>query len=277
MRNDSQSRSEHPWLAICSALAGYYIGSMILRRYWAGILYRMGLNALPARILTLLWMTALFLLVLLLLVLTGQVKIFRQRRTGFLKGLVPGGYILLFAAGSILYNLFGTGTLILPSAKLFLYYTVYFLLVALNEELLFRGIVADLILQNRMEKKKQRSSVILSVVLSGLIFSLSHLRNLSVADTTGVAIQVLGAFLMGMVLTAVYYRTNNIFVVIFLHAFNNVAAAVPLMLEQNKNGISGVISSYGIRDVLLLLAYIPVLLVILRKTKTNDPFMVRRS
>ena len=93
---------------------------------------------------------------------------------------------------------------------------------------------------------------------------------MSYADISGVLVQMLGAFLMGMVLVAVYYRTANIYAVIILHAVNDIAAAMPVTILRSEQTISDMISGYGIKDVLLLLPYIAVLFVILRPAKTES-------
>ena len=75
---------------------------------------------------------------------------------------------------------------------------------------------------------------------------------------------------MGMVLTAVYYRTGNIYAVIILHAINDLAAAMPVTIIQSDQNISDVISGYGLVDIMMLLPYIAVLMVILRPSKMED-------
>ena len=75
---------------------------------------------------------------------------------------------------------------------------------------------------------------------------------------------------MGMVLVAVYYRTANIYAVMILHAFNDIAAAMPVTILHSNQTISDIISGYGLQDVLLLIPYIVVLLVILRPSKLES-------
>ena len=270
MKNDTKYRFKSSCFSVCAAVFLYLSGSFAIKRYWSGFLRRVGRATLSPYLASLLRMMIFLLLVLFILILTRQVWVLFQRRTSFLKGLVPGSYIILFALMSILYNLFYAGFQAVPNKRLLLYYVIYFLLVGIIEELFFRGILAEQILQIILEHKHDRSSIIKSVIFSSLIFALFHIQNLFGADAAGVLIQMLGAFLIGMVFTAVYYRTGNIYVVIFLHAFNDIAAVFPLLFGQNDAGLSDIISSYGLLDIFLLLAYIPVLLVVLRRAKTDE-------
>ena len=274
----SKYKNEHSpisisWMRVWTALIFYLMGSLLLRRYWPALLIRTGLGDIPSDLSSLLRMCARLLLVLGIMVAAGQTYIFRRKGTGFLKGLVPGGYILFFAAGSILYNLYAIGgpqLEDLPGMRLILYYLIYFLFVGVTEELLYRGIAADMVLRLILRHGKNAGSVVCAVLLSGALFSLMHSVNLLHADSIGVLIQMLGAFFMGMLLTAVYYRTSSIYVVIFLHVINDIAGGLPLILDQNAGGISGVISGYGLQDILLLLPYIAALLIVLRRRKLAD-------
>ncbi len=279
-----------PLVLIAAALAFYGAAVVFLGRYWEPALLRMmkwlrisqinGYAALFLRLLVLL------IALLLFCGVTGQSRIFRQRRTSFGRALVPGLYMLVFALGSMAYNL-TLAEWFQPWQTIF-WSALYYSLVAVTEELVFRGIVADQLLrfvlrrhvsvQGAEEASKTagegdlagRREVYMAAIVSGLIFALAHAGNLRQADVSGVAVQMLGAFLMGLVLTAIYYRTSNLWVVIFLHAVNDIAAAFPVTVIRSGMTTAEMISGYGLWDIVSLLLYIIVFLVVLRPKKAEE-------
>ena len=228
--------------------------------------------------------------------LIRQMNVFFRRRRGFAYGLFVGGYMFLYsvigfvsafssafsamrdadsamaATGSALSDA-GLG---LSAASVFqdgntiLFSIIYFILVGITEELVFRGIAADLLLQIFFQKFPDKKPVLPAVIISGLIFSAAHSVNLYVADTSGVLVQMIAAFFLGMLLTAIYYRTGNIYVVIFLHILNDVAAAAPITILKSETSITDVISGYGASDLVMLIPYIIVLVFLLRPRKLAD-------
>ena len=95
------------------------------------------------------------------------------------------------------------------------------IMAPLLEEILFRGIILKGMLNMKMNPKK-------AIVISALVFGLIH----------GYPWQATGAFLLGLVLGWVYYKTQSLLIPILLHAFNNGVAA--LMIDQyNVEDFSG--------------------------------------
>ncbi len=245
----------------------YFVLNMGLGRYWPGLLRRLHLAGLHPYLSASLRLMVLLAALLLLMQITGESKkVFgRPGRGPFLRGLIPGAYMLAFSAASVAWNLLAVPDPQFRDAKTILFSALYFFLVAVTEELVFRGVAAGEIL-TAVSRRAAGGGIFLSVLLSGILFALAHLQNLRSAGPAGVCIQMLGALLMGMVLTAVYYRSANLWTVIFIHFVNDLAAAFPVtVLKTEQSRLSGVINGYGMTDVLLLLPYLAVLAVILRK------------
>ena len=138
-------------------------------------------------------------------------------------------------------------------------------LTGLTEELYFRGLVSNLFLE---KFGRNRYGVWSAVICSGMIFGLMHLGNLFAADPGGVLIQTFAAAAMGMALTAIYYKTRNIWVVIFLHAFNDFCA---LIISACISGVSmaGIIGSYSPLQFISAAPYIIVTIILLRDNEMN--------
>lgn len=139
-----------------------------------------------------------------------------------------GGFLLYYALVTLLLNACGlaeadaayreaAGREMLHPARFF-FRTVF--TAPLFEELLFRGV-----LQRRLEK---HAGNVFAVVLSAVLFGLYH----------GTPVQGLAAFLAGLFLGYVYFRTDALLVSILMHAASNAAGfAAVLSILYSGGGI----------------------------------------
>ena len=112
---------------------------------------------------------------------------------------------LLFAVWNIWYNLSSEASF---GGKIFILEALLTASApALFEEVLFRGILL-------FNLRKNGSSDLKCLLISSMIFSVIHLINFVGADLASVALQAGYAFVIGMVLAAVYLRNNSILQVI---------------------------------------------------------------
>lgn len=88
-------------------------------------------------------------------------------------------------------------------------------LAPIFEEILFRGILMKGMLNNKMNPYW-------AIVLSAFIFGAIHVFPW----------QFLGAFLLGMVLGLVYWKTKSLLLPILMHAFNNFIAAMLMIFVK---------------------------------------------
>ncbi|MBC7555950.1 MAG: CPBP family intramembrane metalloprotease [Chryseobacterium sp.] len=88
----------------------------------------------------------------------------------------------------------------------------------LLEEILFRGIILKAMLNKGINPKK-------AIFFSALIFGAVH----------GYPWQFLGAFLLGLVLGLVYWKTKSLLMSILLHSFNNFIAAMLIIFTKNES------------------------------------------
>lgn len=286
-----------------------------------------GLSWIGADIYTFAFVTeaGVFVLVLMIMLLTGQLHVFARRkrgssfagagsadrygrmqtppeadftdndggilRQGFFRSLVPGAYILAYALFTLVWNLIAAvqDSVGLQSWLTIVSAILYFIAVGMAEESMFRGVIADLLIRhflNRPEEAAETASrepaagagflssdaarVRAAVVLSGLLFGLIHGVNLQSASVSGVLIQMTGAFVIGMLITAVYFRTKNIWAVIFLHAFNDIAAGLPAAILDLNMDLTDVIDGSDWTTLALLIPYLAALLIVLRPSKLRE-------
>lgn len=88
----------------------------------------------------------------------------------------------------------------------------------LLEEILFRGIILKAMLNKGISPKK-------AILFSALIFGAVH----------GYPWQFLGAFLLGLVLGLVYWKTKSLLMSILLHSFNNFIAAMMIIFTKEES------------------------------------------
>ena len=90
------------------------------------------------------------------------------------------------------------------------------LLIGLGEEVLFRGVIFDLLLQ---AFRKKSAALFWSVLVSSVIFALFHFVNLlDGTDILTVLQQVGYTFLIGAMLAVVLLQTKNLWLCVALHA-----------------------------------------------------------
>lgn len=86
------------------------------------------------------------------------------------------------------------------------------------EEIVFRGIILKGLLNNKVSPLK-------AIVFSALIFGLVH----------GNPWQFTGAFLLGLVLGLVYYKTKSLLLPVLLHGFNNLVSTLQMVFTDTES------------------------------------------
>lgn len=121
------------------------------------------------------------------------------------------------------------------------------------EEILFRGILQDALMR--------KYGVFIGIVIASAVFGIVHL----------IPQQVVNAFMIGLVLGYIYYRTGSLWPVILIHCINNAISYFTWMLNGGK-----LLSTreqmlyytiYGIACVLFLIGFIRIAVRISREEK----------
>ncbi|SDE17760.1 CPBP family intramembrane glutamic endopeptidase [Riemerella columbipharyngis] len=95
------------------------------------------------------------------------------------------------------------------------------ILAPILEEILFRGIVMKGLINRGINPKS-------AILMSALAFGITHANPWQSA----------GAFLMGLALGLVYYKTESIYASILLHSFNNLISVLMMIYSPNSNTYS---------------------------------------
>ncbi len=211
---------------------------------------------------------------LLLMLIFGYIKVWNNTEK-FGSGLLSGGYFIVISLISLsataIYEFGARGSgffsEMVPFWKIFVFVAAMFT-VGFCEEMFFRGVVSNLFWDKHA---KDPAGVWTATIYSGLIFGLMHGINYQASIASGVLVQMLAASAMGMALTAIYYRSRNLWVTVCLHAFLDFCA---LFSEGFFGGtITEAIGGYTpIQAITSTVPYIIVTLVLLRRSKLAEMF-----
>lgn len=202
-----------------------------------------------------------------------------DKTENFWRGLLCGGYILVTSAFSGFISLSFTlwspeemgydKPLVFEPVWRIVIFVLTMFMIGIGEESFFRGVVSNLFWDKHASDP---DGIRTAVIYSGMIFGLMHLININPLDLSGaggVLVQVCAAMVMGMAMTAIYYRCRNIWAVIFLHGFLDLCGLLTAGLFGGS--IMETVASYSpILAITNSLPYLIVTLVLLRKSKLQQ-------
>lgn len=199
-------------------------------------------------------MIARLILILLLIFVAKKLilnHLFKFTSSSFIKGIIKGWYIIFLA---IILLILGFGNIISNS---FAFKTVIFiiisnLVVGVFEELLCRDVLFNKLLKYYNPYK--------AAILSSIFFAFAHIVNYySTTSHIAVTAQIIYAFFMGVLFAAIYYFTQNIWSVMFLHGFidlvSNLTANNDLPTDLNID-LTSIIIWEGVSTILVFPAFL---------------------
>lgn len=200
--------------------------------------------------------------------------IFKTRGRGFLYSVGTGGFLLTvcgiaFASNLGAYLLTEEHILRMPQpAWNILGFLLSMLGVGFAEELAFRGILTNL-LRERFPTKTD-GGIFLVLLIQGAVFGACHLANIfGGVRVESAVVQALMAGLLGILLGAIYLRTNSFWFVAFLHGLNDFCALLASGIYGVDN-MSGTINSYSWINLAGAPVYITVCCILLRSSKRRE-------
>ncbi len=155
-------------------------------------------------------------LVLIVMLLFKNSYVFTAKKQKFFKSITLGFPMLIIVLISLLGSLSSLDGFNFGNFVNLLLLTVF---IGIAEEFLCRGWLQNEFIERYGDTKKH---IILSIMFSSLIFGLIHFSNmLAGQDLFTTIIQVIQATSAGLLLGSIYYKTKNIWAVIFLHGVYN--------------------------------------------------------
>ncbi len=207
------------------------------------------------------------------LILYKKINVLKRMRVSIWRGLGVAGFytfcmlLLVYTAFQQVVVNYALGKSFLPVYKILLF-ALSMILVGLSEELLFRGVIYNVL--SDFFGRDTRKGVILTVLWSGFIFGSVHITNyFSGVSLSGAYFQSVAAIGIGCYFGAIYARTDNLWVLVILHALNDMA----LDVEGGLFGIGTIadsVSAYGPTTYITLILYLGLAMFLLRKKKSNE-------
>ena len=203
----------------------------------------------------------------LFLVRTARAGLLRRRGSGFWNGLLVGMYPLAFICYSIYSALIfeRPDTPLLPAGRI-LSFLACMAMVGVAEEFLFRGVIAETLLEHF---GTSRAGVWKACLLSGVLFGAAHLTNLSSSAPFGVLMQCAFSASLGALFAAIYFRTGNLWVTVFLHGAMDIASMLIGGLYGTTT-LSESVSGYDASMLLTVVVYLLPVAFLLRKKKLPE-------
>ena len=204
----------------------------------------------------------------LFLARTGKSGLLRRRGSGFFNGLLVGMYPLVFIG----YNAFGSLVLgrpengVLQPAARICTFLVSMAMVGVAEEFIFRGVIAQTLLEHF---GTSRAGVWKACLLSGVLFGAAHLTNILSSAPFGVLMQCVFAASLGTLFAAIYFRTGNLWVTVFLHGAMDISSMLIGGLYGTTT-VADAVSGYDASMLLSVLLYLIPTAVLLRKKKLPE-------
>ena len=262
-------RAKHP-IGFCVLSEVLFLGSLLLASYlivFALVLFGVDLERVDSYFLSAVQEAVGMVVALVILGRTGKMYLLRRRGSGFFNGLLVG----LYPIALIGYNAYNTLLFGRPEGDILpAWHVVWFLIgmtsVGVAEEFLFRGVIAQTLLEHF---GTSRAGVWKACLLSGLYFGAAHLTNLTGSAPLGVLMQCVFAASLGTLLAAVYFRTGNIWVTVFIHAAMDITSMLIGGLYGTQT-VADSISTYDITMLTSIAVYLIPTAFLLRKKKLPE-------
>lgn len=138
--------------------------------------------------------------------------------------------------------------------------------IGFREETVFRGIIANNL---GIAYGKSQRGVWKAVILSGLIFGLSHLSNIFTGvNPLRALLQTASACAIGMYLSAVYYRGGSLWALVLIHCLTDAGGLFRSAFTAEATAVEQV-NSLSVRGLVMIPVFIGITVFLLRKTKMD--------
>lgn len=212
-------------------------------------------------------------IILAFVIILKRLDIYKIDINGLKKGWTAGLPLIVLM---VLVGLVGLGELNstkVPTRDIYFFIGEMFL-VGFCEETLIRGLVQtslhNLIGENKISKVR------IAIAISGIIFGFMHLINAQFIGFLSALTQAIGAAFIGVMISAIYYRTNkNLWYVIVLHSLND---AVGLIASGRLSGISTatileMTNNYSLVEILAPAIFYGTITAVLLRKKKVEPLL----
>ncbi len=205
---------------------------------------------------------------LLFLAGSGRLRLVTRKGCGFLDGLLVGMYPVVMISYSLTINLLldRPENTPLRAPWQIIAFLISMMLVGVAEEFMFRGVIAETLLE---KFGTSRVGIWKACLLSGVLFGAAHLTNLLGSEPLGVLMQCAFAAALGVLLAAIYFRTGNLWVVVFIHGYMDIAGMIIGGLYGTTT-VAETVSSYDLSMLYTVAIYLAPVFFLLRRARADQ-------
>ena len=204
---------------------------------------------------------------------TGKVNLLIKKGMGFFKGMPEAMYPVCFSLVALVGSCFfalAEDAKVASICDIGIYVLCMFM-IGLSEELCTRVIIAQSFLEHYGTNSK---GIWKAAIFSGILFGCLHLVNLEVKESIDVIVQCIVAGVGGITYAAIYFRTGNYWILVFVHALNDFGTSAMFGVFQYGNIVdtfsSSTTQSSDFSGLFLIIPEIIVILFLLRKKKIDQ-------
>lgn len=200
----------------------------------------------------------------------GKISILKSKGKGFWHGVLMGSITLIYPIFWVLGDMVRAEDINLQPLSVIAAAVFIFIMVGIVEEIEHRGILLNVI--GDYFGYKNAGSVWKTVILSGFLFGVFHFSNIldgrSFLSVLGQVIQCTG---LGIIYSAAYMRSRNLYSLMFLHAVRDIFVMSELFtVDANIVGIMSPQNVDFIQLIVILVIDILLAMFLLRKKKMQE-------
>lgn len=201
-------------------------------------------------------------IMLIVLAITKRIGLLKKKGTGFFKGLPLAAYPLCYCGFVLIVQTYTSinNSYPLNNPITIITFILCMFMVGLSEELCTRTIVAETLLEHYGTSKK---GIYMAAIISGILFGCLHLFNLGSESPLTVIVQVIVAGAGGITYAAIYFRSGNIWIPIFIHTLNDIVTGIAYGIFNGGNMGEALAEESGLGALWGLVLVIPEIFVTL--------------
>ena len=197
----------------------------------------------------------------------GLWDIFKENAAGWTRSLYTGGFFIVYCLYAVVSGIYLCFLSEHGDVKAFYNIIFFFIavcLVGLVEELVFRGVVFNLLLR---AFPKTKGGITGAVVLGGVLFGLMHFSNMGAGvKFSSCLIQVISAGLMGVLFCMIYASTRNFWMLAIFHTVVDMGGLLSSGIFEG-GGVADRINEFSAMNCIAFVVLGIPMLVMLRKSR----------
>lgn len=214
-------------------------------------------------------------LALIGLAIIKKMDVIKFRFKGLGHGFAAGGILIVFNVLILISFTIQHDPITASHAKIVMY-AFHMLLIGIFEEILFRGILQNVAIDYTGCDTPRVASK--GILLAGILFGCVHMINIVAgASIIPVLLQAIAVIPLGCLMGAVYFRSNNLWSGILLHALIDAAGLSGMLTGASTTAQVDKLGESPLIRVVSIVMYICITLFVMRRSKMEKAIEERKN